>query len=287
MSTATATTTTHPTSSPSRRDRQGFSWRRFASMARAELTILLRNKVAAFYAIALGPLMVLLFAGLPTVQLIAETLPAGGFTALLVSMLTIFGLTMAIYYNLTTAVVARREKLMLKRLISGESTRGEVLYAIATPNIVIFLFQFVAVFAASAIAFGSPAMVNPALLILALVLGVTLSVALAYLTGIVTRTVEAAQLTTMPGMMIALLASGVLLPASLMPPGVIRVLELLPFYPMVELITLGLTGADMTGTAYDFAGSFGAAAFPLTVLAIWTVLTVVALRRWMRWEPRR
>lgn len=286
----TATVTSDRSAGPvdtAQKRRQGSAWRRFAAMARAELTILMRNKVAAFYAVALGPLMVLLFANLPTVRMIADVLPGGGLTAMLVSMLTIFGLTMAIYYNLTTAVVARREKLMLKRLISGEATRGEVLQAIATPNVAIFLIQFVAVFIAASFAFGTPAMVNPVLILAALVLGIVLSVSLAYVTGAFTRTVEAAQLTTMPGMMIAMLASGILLPASIMPDAVIRVLELLPFYPMVELLTLGMTGADLTGATHDFAGTFAAAAFPLAVLAAWTVLVLLALRRWMRWEPRR
>lgn len=261
--------------------------RRYRGLVRAELAILLRNKVGTFYAVALAPLMVLMFSALPTAKMLAETMGPGGLTTFLVSALSIFGLLMAVYYNLTTAVVARREKLVLKRLITGEATRGEILAAIATPNMLIFIAQFLLVMLVGAVAFGMPEFTNPLLIVLALVLGIVFSIAISYVTGARTRNVEGAQLTTMPFMMLGMFASGVILPAGMLPDQVMRVLEFLPFYPVVQLLQLGMAGREADGTSLVFADTFAAAAQPTLVLAAWAALTLFVLARTMRWEPRR
>lgn len=286
----TATTSTPDTSTAARtptRDtgrRSGLS--RYLALARAELTILLRNKVATFYAVAMAPLLVLMFSVLPQVEMIAAAM-GGNLTVFLTAGVIVFGLAVAVYYNLTTAVVARREKLVLKRLIAGESTHGQVLAAVATPNVAIMLVQVVLVLVVGAIAFGAPDFTNPLLVIVALVLAVPFFVLISFVTGAYTRTVEAAQLTTMPFMMAGMLLSGAILPVAIMPEALISVLEFTPIYPVTELVTLGLAGSDGQGGTMGFAETFGAAARPAVVMLAWNAIMVVVLRRTMRWEPRR
>lgn len=278
----TATATTSTTSTTSRRS--GLS--RYLSLARAEMTILLRNKVATFYAVAMAPLLVVLFAGLPQVELIAAAM-GGSLTVFLTVGIVIFGLAVAVYYNLTTAVVARREKLVLKRLVSGESTRGQVLAALATPNVAIMLVQVVLVVLVGSLAFGAPDFTNPLLVVLALVLGVPFVVMVSFVTGAHTRTVESAQLTTMPFMMAGMLLSGAILPVAVLPDTLVTVLEFTPIYPVTELVTLGLAGSDALGATLGLADTMRAALRPVLVMLAWNGILWWALRATMRWEPRR
>lgn len=277
-------TTTPAATDRSRSGRSGLS--RYLALARAELTILLRNRVATFYAVAFAPMLVLMFSATPQVEMIAQAM-GGSLTVFLVVGVVLFGLSVAVYYNLTTAVVARREKLVLKRLISGESTRGQVLAAIATPNVVIMLVQVAAVFVVGVALFGVPPLTNPVLAVLALVLAVPAFVMISFLTGTRTRTVEAAQLTTMPFMMAGMLLSGAIVPVGILPDVVVRVMEFTPIFPVTQLLQLGLAGTEVDGTSLAFADTFGAALLPVAVMLVWNVVLAWLLRREMQWEPRR
>jgi ABC-2 type transport system permease protein len=62
-----------------------------------------------------------------------------------------FALLSAVYYNLVTALVARREQLVLKRLRTGESTDPEILAGTAAPAIAIAWAE-IAVAAVAAVA---------------------------------------------------------------------------------------------------------------------------------------
>ncbi|MFV0253470.1 MAG: ABC transporter permease [Beutenbergiaceae bacterium] len=255
---------------------------RTADLAVMELRLLVRNKVALFNALALGPLMVLATLSLIDGRVVDVE---GGFTAGIVTSILVFALLFVVYYNLTTTAVARREELMLKRLLTGESTRWEVLVAMALPSFLVVLAQAVLSLIAAAFAFGMPPMTNVIWMIAALIGGTVIMATLGYASTAFTKTVEAAQLTTMPFLLGAILLSGLLFPTPEGPTA--WLFDLSPAAPIVQLLQLGLTGVSADGQSVDFLGSFAAAGQPLLVMIAWVAIGIELTRRYLRWEPRR
>ena len=256
------------------------SGHRVAALFRAEGVLLRRNRVALLNALALPAAL----AGwLKASGLDAGVSRAMG-AAMLVTWLTAFALLLPVYYNLVTALVARREQLVLKRLRAGESTDAEILAGTAAPAVAVAWIQ-VAVAAVAAVAvFGMNRPANALLVLAALILGTAVFVLLAAVTAAVTRTVEMAQLTTAPVLMISFAFGGLLFPL----PGPLRSLgQALPLTRVLDLLRLGLTGTAPGGGHLGLAATFGAAAIPVLVLAAWIAAGGWAARRWFRWEPRR
>jgi ABC-2 type transport system permease protein len=102
-----------------------------------------------------------------------------------------------------------------------------------------------------------------------------------------TRTVEAAQFTTMPLVLTAMMLSGLLVPLSDFPEKLAQVARLLPLTPVVELSRLGLVGETWDGQAVDTAGAWAASPLALVVLAGWLGGGALLARRVFRWAPRR
>lgn len=101
-----------------------------------------------------------------------------------------------------------------------------------------------------------------------------------------TRTVEHAQITTLPIIMIPLLLSGMAFPLPFMPDAMRTVAELMPLTPVVELIYLGLGLMTVDGAAVTLTQGVGEAVRPLLVLLAWTAIGVALIKRSMVWEPR-
>lgn len=273
MTTATAPVTTET----------GSAVGRVIALARLELTMLIRNKTALFNALALGPLMVLFISSIT----LSTATDRSATVAALVGSLVVFALVFAAYYNLCTTAVARREELMLKRLTTGELSRAEVLIAMAVPAFAVILAQVVLGGVAIVVLVGAPAMVNPVLPVIGLLLGFVALAVLGYATATITRTVEAAQITTLLPLSVLILLSGSTFPFAMMPEPMRVVAELTPLGAAFELMTLGLSGTAADGSVHDLAGSFGAALMPTAVLAVWVVAGAYLVQRVMPWEPRR
>ena len=179
------------------------SGHRVAALFRAEGVLLRRNRVALLNALVLPAAL----AGVKASGLDAGVSPAMG-AAMLVTWLTAFALLLPVYYNLVTALVARREQLVLKRLRAGESTDAEILAGTAAPAVAVAWIQ-VAVAAVAAVAvFGMNRPANALLVLAALILGTAVFVLLAAVTAAVTRTVEMAQLTTASVLMVSFAFGG-------------------------------------------------------------------------------
>src|SRR5690348_11936363 len=106
---------------------------RVAALARAEGVLLRRNRIALLTALALPVAMVYSLKA-------SGVLGAGGSRgagSMLLIGLTVSALLLPVYYNLVTAMVARREELVLKRLRTGEATDAEILAGTAAPAITI------------------------------------------------------------------------------------------------------------------------------------------------------
>src|SRR5580692_5965192 len=257
---------------------------RVAALARAEGVLLRRNRIALLTALALPVAMVYSLKA-------SGVLGAGGSRgvgAALLTGLTVFALLLPVYYNLVTAMVARREELVLKRLRTGEATDAEILAGTAAPAIAIAWAQIAVAAVAAVAVLGLNPPANAALVPVALILGTAVFVLLAAVSATVTRTVELAQVTTLPALWLPLVFSGLLFPLAMLPEPLRWVAEALPLTPVVELLRLGLTGTTAAGGHHlGLAASFGAAAAPVLVLAAWTIAGAWAARRWFRWEPRR
>lgn len=255
--------------------------RRIRSLGRAELRLLLRNRAALFSAVVLPLAMVGAVAGVPVDRGALSTM------AFLVTAMLGFVLLAAVYYNLVTAYVARREELVLKRMRAGELTDAEILAGVASPAVAVALTQSVLSVVAGAVFLGLPVPVNAPLLLFGVAGGVIVFVLLAAASSVFTRTAELAQITTLPILLGCLFGSGLMVPLEELPDPVASALRGLPLSPVVELMRLGWVGTAGERAPEDFAGAFGPAAVPALVLVAWMALGVVAIRYWFRWEPRR
>lgn len=255
--------------------------RRVGSVSRAELQLFGRNRTAVFSAVGLPVVLVGVVSG---VDVDGGALSANAF--LVTSMLG-FVLLIAVYYNLVTTYVARREELVLKRLRAGEITDAEILGGIASPSIVVGFAQMALVMLAGALLLRLPAPVNAPVLLLGAVGGVAVFALLAAVSTTFTRTVETAQITTLPVVMACTFGSGLMVPLAALPDPVVAVLRVLPLTPVMELMRLGWLGTTGQDAPQDFLGVLGGAAVPAVAMVAWVALGTVAVRRWFRWEPRR
>ncbi len=255
--------------------------RRVVALAAMELRLLVRNKTALVTAVGFAPLMVFFLMGL------FDDADGARFSASLLIALVAFALLFIPYYNLTTATVARREELMLKRSVSSETSRGEVLVGMAVPGLALVLAQSTLTFAVLAVWFEPPALVNPLLALVTIVLGTAVFALLGFASTGFTRSVESAQLTTMPVLMAAIAFGGLLFPLDALPAAAERAAQLTPLAPVVHLLHLSVTGIAADGATVTLAESFSQALMPLAVLVAWVVVGAWATRRWMRWDPRR
>jgi ABC-2 type transport system permease protein len=170
---------------------------------------------------------------------------------------------------------------------TGETRDAELLASIALPGALSALV-IMAIAVPISQAFDQRLPVNPAIYAGAAILVVIMFTAFAYWTAAWTRSAEAAQLTSMP---IILLASLGPLGAAIAGDSdtVRELIELTPGAAMSELVRVGwfgLDGADAKASTLDFAASWGPAAQPLLVIAAWTVFAIVLAVRSLRWEPR-
>jgi ABC-2 type transport system permease protein len=253
------------------------------SLAWSEALLLRRNPLAVLIAIGLPIFVVLGLQSSP--ELMSVVAPDSG-TAI-VSTIAAVSLNLFVYYNLVTSLVARREELVLKRLRTGEATDLQILTGAAIPAVVIAWGQAVLAAITSALLFGLSLPVNALLVVLALLLGAAVFVLLAAATTALTRSVEMAQMTTLPFLIIPLNFSGLYFPLSELPEGLDQLSRLLPLTPVVELLRLGLSGTTPDGSIVSLAGSFAPAVQPVLVLLAWVIVGGLATRRWFRWEPRR
>ncbi|MBW1604699.1 ABC transporter permease [Streptomyces sp. JJ66] len=247
---------------------------RIGALGRAELTLLLRNRTAVFTAL----LMPLLFVGITRSSVAEVDFDDIGTTANGMVMTGGVGivLILVVYNNLVSAFVARREELLLKRLRTSEPTDAEILGGTALPSVALALLQVVLLLVAGVVALDLALPARADLLVLGVLLGCVMLTGLAAATSAFTRSTESAQLTVMPLLLVSLVASGLMVPLEIFPDPLAEAFRLLPLTPVMDLVRYGWLGQ---GTGGDVLRALGLA-------LVWTVLSVLAVRRWFRWEPR-
>ncbi|MEV4873144.1 ABC transporter permease [Streptomyces syringium] len=248
---------------------------RMLAMGRAELLLLSRNKMALYVALLLPAFMAWAMR-----NGISKIDPDdAGMSVNEIAMTGAFGyiLLFVVYQNLVSALVARREELVLKRLRTGEANDMEILAGTALPSVAVALAQCVVLLVAGIAWLDLRAVARPDLLLAGLVLGIVMSIALAAVTTVIAKTVESAQLVTSPLLLLSLMGSGLVVPLEIFPDTVADVCRLLPLSPVVELVRGGWLGGTDTAEALR----------SLAIALAWTALSLFAVRRWFRWEPRR
>ena len=248
---------------------------RVARLARWNAVLLTRNRLALLYGLVLplAPLALLLS---------GPRGDAGVGVAAVTSTLTM-AVIFPVYYNLLSQFVTRRDELVLKRLRTGEARDLELLGAMALPGVVVAL-AVSAVAVPVAMALGQSAPLNPVVYAVSVLVACGLFVAFAFWTAAWTRNAEAAQMTSLPVIMLAVVGQlSVALPESAQ-----RWADLTPGAAMTDLARTGWFGFGESGTerTLDLADTWAAAAPPLLVLLGWTVLAVWLAARSMQWEPR-
>ncbi|WP_040155245.1 ABC transporter permease [Mobilicoccus massiliensis] len=263
-----------PTITPARRFTQA------RALAIGELRLLGRNKVALINTLLMPGLLVLFFANLP----VAENLGFG-----VVAPIFILGMALVfvVYYTLVTALVARREAYVLQRLRTGEASDATILAGLSMPFALITAAQTVLCVLGAALFLGVGMPTNLALIAVAIVLGSLVWTLLGIASTAITRSVEHAQITTMPLIFVPLLFSGISFPLALLPEWGRLLASLTPLHPVVSLMRLGMAGIDVDGRSLTVGETFTHALPPTLVLIAWTVLGVWLVRRHLRWEPRR
>ncbi|QWW19708.1 ABC transporter permease [Schaalia sp. 19OD2882] len=271
------------TSSPGAARRVLGPLRRIASIARAEVTLYLRNPTIVATALLLVPVVVL---GLS--QMIGGSLTGSAFASAMIQTLAVWALCVGVYYNLTVIYVARREEGVLQRMSTGEATPWEAVIAAVVPSGLVALVQ-AGVGSAAILALMQVTQIsNPILLVVALLGGIVVLAGLAAWTSSWTSTVEGAQYSTMPVFVGLSVLSGGLVPISSMPEAMRTFSSYSPLWAMSDLIDLGLTGSNLLDTVTDasFAQTWAAAFRPAMVLVCWAIIACV-LGSKMRFTRRR
>jgi ABC-2 type transport system permease protein len=260
---------------------------RVASLARAEAVLLRRNRAALGSAVlAPLPVALVLFTN-STNSEVPGQMGAVSVGALLVIGLIVFTLMLGVYYNLVTALVARREEFVLKRLRTGEIEDVEIIVATAAPVVVIAWAQVGFGVAVGFAFLDLEIPVNPVLALVGVVLGTALCALLAAAVAMVTSSVEMAQLTATPLLVLSLTFSGAMIPLETLPERLSGLAQAVPLTPVVDLVRLGLTGTTPAGDVVGLGGSFTAAVRPIVILGVWLTVGGWLVRGRFRWEPRR
>jgi len=101
-----------------------------------------------------------------------------------------------------------------------------------------------------------------------------------------TRTVETAQITTLPVLVVSMIGSGVAGSLESMPDALATVCRMLPLTPVLDLVRLGWLGTTGAEAPRDFVGVLAEAGQPAVIILLWLAIGVSAIRRWFRWDTR-
>lgn len=252
-------------------------YRQFFAMIRMEL-ILLRRSWATMGA-GVGLLALCLRRG-------SEAGPGMPGAFRIASTMVIIGVFM-VHHQLAIVYATRRQDLVLKRLRSATPSEATILVGTGSGAVFVYLAQVLLLFCFGLFFLDLPLPTNPLVLVVAVLLGATVMGAFAALMSAITRSAEAAMLTTLPTMGIFLATPGVLVDLGTFP----RTVEQLmwwasPVGPLPELIRVSWTGVSADGERLGFVGTLVDALPGLLVLVAWVGLMTVVLKRLFRWEPR-
>lgn len=279
MSTPT-TTPDHPTT--------GSTVKRFMALARAETLQFVRNKTllinAAVVPIAFALVMYFVQSGNDEASKVDAAATA-------MEYFLLFALMSVQYYTVLSMVTTRRDEGVLKRLRTGESRDVEILSASSFPGAVLTIV-FTVVIAVLLMVLGAPGPVNVVPIIVAVLLGLAVVSGLALVTSGFTKNAEAAQITSLP--VVVLLFASMGLFRQLYPEAVTEIVDRTPFALIFDLAQYGWAGNTMMdrisadGAAPLSSGEVLAETWQMMlILVVWAVVCLWAGAKYVRWDVRR
>lgn len=264
------TTHSHVGKSPEGRpSRRGSAARRIRALTVAELRQFFANRTLLFMAV-----MPLLMSFGIYLLISRQTDETTGVENTLSDVLIPFVLLFVQFYPVISAAATRRDEKVLKRLRTGESRDHEILGALAVPGMILSLLT-IAAYTVFVLIDGAALIDNLVLLVAAVLLGLVMSAAAGLITATFTKNAEAAQLTSMPVFLIALLSMPGL--RKLFPDNVVDVIEYTPFSLVYDLALA--SWLDET--------TLSAALRDLGLLAAWAVVLVWCATYYFKWETNR
>lgn len=255
--------------------------RQLAALFRMELSLLLRNRAATLL-VAVLPLPI----GFAWLR--GYDVPAVGEPAAVTQIAGLIGLIAVVFvhHHLVTVYATRRQELVLKRLRAGLPSDRTILAGAASATVALLAGQVLLIGAYGIVVLGVPVPANPVPVLLALGLFAALMVTVSAVMSAVTRSSEAAMVTTFPTMALFLATPGLLVRFGALPGPVERIAWFGPVGPYAELVRNGWLGQDGTGAELSFAAGLLDALPGLAVMSGWVLLTWLLVKRYFRWEPR-
>src|SRR5690625_269921 len=177
------TTSMHPTDTSAKAPgRTKAAARRLMALTRAEMKLLLRNRMALFMTLGMPIVFALMIASMDVVDDLDISMGA-----MMILMVTGFAMLFVVYYNLVATFAARREELVLKRLRTGELSDAAILTGTASASLVTAPAQLVVVVIAVPLLFEMSAPPNPLLIIPGVLTAVVVFVPLAAASAVFTK----------------------------------------------------------------------------------------------------
>lgn len=263
----------------------GTNFRRYRSLAIGEVRQYLRNKTLLFMAIVF-PIGVGLL-----VQFMGESDQVGSSlnrTAISMEVFLLITLMFVQFYSVLSMTSTRRDERVLKRLRTGEARDLEILTALATPGAIMTAILTL-LMTAILIACTGDLPRSGVLLFLIVIIGIVISTALALLTSAITANAEAAQMTSLPVMVLAMLSQSPL--RSALPEQIQDPLSRTPFALIGDLTFIEWTGQpfdqNADTSASGLASTIDQATHSLGLLLVWGAVLAWAAVHYMKWETNR
>jgi ABC-2 type transport system permease protein len=256
--------------------------RQLAALFKMELLLLMRNRAATLL-VALLPLAI------GYIRLRGYEVGSVGERRAATQLASLLGIipVLFIHHHLVTVYATRRQELVLKRLRAGLPSERTILAGAASATVALCLVQALIFAGYGVLVLGLPVPANPLTVLLALLLIAALMTTFSALMSVVTRSSEAAMVTTFPTMAIFLATPGMLVPFGTFPKPLEQAAWWFsPVGPFAELVRDGWLGRGGDGTGLSFLATLVDAVSGLAVMSGWLVLTLVLVRWFFRWEPR-
>ena len=260
---------------------------RTTSLARAETLQFARNRTllinAAVFPLGFG--LVMFFVTRATDD--ASTTDAA---AMALEYFLVFALMFVQFYTVLSMATTRRDEGVMKRLRTGEARDAEILGAFSFPGAVLTVL-FTVVMAVALVVLGAPGPVNVLPIIVAVLLGLAVCTGLALVTSGMTKNAEAAQITSLPVMILMFTSMGSI--RQMFPDSVNGIIERTPFALIFDLSQYGWAGNTMTDriaedspAPLDFTGVLSETWPMMVMLAAWAVICLWAGAKYVKRDVR-
>ncbi|MFC4535340.1 ABC transporter permease [Sphaerisporangium dianthi] len=206
----------------------------------------------------------------------------------------VMGMATLGFMTLVESFVMKRQLLILKRLRGTEMPDlavfgGEILTVLS-----VGLLQLALIVGLANAVHGVPLPADPALLVVTVLSGLAVFAAMAIAVSGRIPAQGSTVVVSLPFLLLAIGLSGFAYPVSAFPGWLRTVSSLLPFGRVAEGISTAYLGRDYVGHAgsgvppeVGVLQGFLVMWPAWLVLAAWLVLSLLAAKRWFRWEPRR